>query len=143
MHYFSIEWLERVCSHLKSGGTPYHVARKKIPSKDGPVQGIKLELFIFDTFHLADPRKTALLQVARDQEFSPVKNAPGSATDSPETARSALMTLHRSWVEGAGGAVAGPEGEGGVEVSPLLSFKGEGLEQRCKGKSFAPNSHIE
>ena len=143
MHYFSIEWLERVCAHLKLGGTPYHVARKNIPSKDGPIQGIKLELFIFDTFHLTDPGKTALLQVEREGEFAPVKNAPGSATDSPDTARAALMALHRLWVEAAGGSVTGPEGEGGVEISPLVTYKGEGLEERCRGKSFAPNSHIE
>lgn len=55
-------------------------------------QGVKLELFIFDTFPLAD--STALLEVKREEEFAPVKNAPGSATDSPDTARAAIMALH-------------------------------------------------
>ena len=45
--------------------------------QDGPVKGIKLELFIFDTFPLARPGKVALLEVDRAAEFAPVKNAPG------------------------------------------------------------------
>lgn len=56
------------------------------------VQGIKLELFIFDTFPLAE--RVALLEVHRDEEFAPVKNAPGAESDSPDTARQAILKLH-------------------------------------------------
>lgn len=59
-------------------------------------QGIKLELFIFDTFPLAE--NVALLEVRRDEEFAPVKNAPGSAADSPDTARAAILALHQRQV---------------------------------------------
>ena len=45
--------------------------------QDGPVKGIKLELFIFDTFPLARLGRVALMEVDRAAEFSPVKNAPG------------------------------------------------------------------
>ena len=55
-------------------------------------QGIKLELFIFDTFPWA--QRPALLEVRRDEEFAPVKNAPGAAADSPDTARAAVLQLH-------------------------------------------------
>jgi len=55
------------------------------------VQGIKLEQFIFDTFTWAE--RPALLEVRREEEFAPVKNAPGSATDSPDTARLAVLQL--------------------------------------------------
>ena len=55
-------------------------------------QGIKLELFIFDTFPLA--KRVALLEVHRHEEFAPVKNAPGSTSDSPDTARQAILKLH-------------------------------------------------
>ena len=55
-------------------------------------QGVKLELFIFDTFPLA--KRVALLEVHRHEEFAPVKNAPGSASDSPDTARQAILKLH-------------------------------------------------
>ncbi|GAB4820374.1 hypothetical protein N2152v2_007420 [Parachlorella kessleri] len=130
LHYFKRSWLADVSDRLAAEGK-YHIAHKKIPSKDGPVQGIKLELFIFDTFPLA--ASTALLEVRREEEFAPVKNAPGSATDSPDTARAAIMALHKSWVEAAGGSVECPEG---VEVSPLVSYAGEGLEGLCSGKTF-------
>ncbi len=39
--------------------------------------------------------KPALLEVQRAEEFAPVKNAPGSASDSPDTARQAILTLHK------------------------------------------------
>jgi UDP-N-acetylglucosamine pyrophosphorylase len=55
-------------------------------------QGIKLELFIFDSFPLAE--RCALLEVRREDEFAPVKNAPGAAADSPDTARAATLALH-------------------------------------------------
>ncbi|GIL53347.1 hypothetical protein Vafri_8968 [Volvox africanus] len=199
MHYFSVNWLRNVATQLLAGGsTPYHVARKRIPSVIGPVSvgsagcrnsrrvyrspgqklrgvrerlghqrtqpqestptdqgsqrsgshgcgawrllnirrlqvpGIKLELFIFDTFPLAGD-KTALVQVDRREDFAPVKNAPGSAIDSPNTARSALLSLHAGWVRNAGAEVTCDEG---VEVSPLVSYAGEGLESIVLGKTY-------
>ena len=60
------------------------------------LQGVKLELFIFDTFPLA--QQVSLMEVLRDSEFAPVKNAPGSASDSPDTARQAILSLHQRWV---------------------------------------------
>lgn len=57
------------------------------------MQGLKLELFIFDTFPLA--QRVSLMEVAREAEFAPVKNAPGSAADSPDTARQAILSLHQ------------------------------------------------
>ena len=38
MHYFSHSFLERAADFLASGRGSYHVAKKSIPSKDGPVQ---------------------------------------------------------------------------------------------------------
>ena len=60
--------------------------------RGGRMQGIKLELFIFDSFPLAE--RVALLEVHRHEEFAPVKNAPGSKSDSPDTARQAMLKLH-------------------------------------------------
>jgi UDP-N-acetylglucosamine/UDP-N-acetylgalactosamine diphosphorylase len=58
------------------------------------LQGVKLELFIFDTFPLAS--STALFEVRREEEFAPVKNAPGQGLpDSPDTARDAILALHK------------------------------------------------
>lgn len=92
LHYFQRAWLEGVADRLAAEGR-YHIARKTIPTAAGPVAGVKLELFIFDTFPWA--QRTALLEVAREEEFAPVKNAPGAATDSPDTARTAILALHK------------------------------------------------
>lgn len=37
MHYFRRDWLAAVADQLVTTGR-YHIARKKIPSKEGPVQ---------------------------------------------------------------------------------------------------------
>ena len=129
LHYFERSWLESVSERLSQEGK-YHVAHKKIPSIDGTIPGIKLELFIFDSFPMAD--HTVLFEVRRDEEFAPVKNAPGTNTDSPDTAREAILHLHKRWVEDSGGEILG---DSGVEVSPLLSYAGEGLEW-VNGRSF-------
>ena len=127
LHYFETAWLKRVSKDLSAGGH-YHVAKKKIPSVGGAVDGVKLELFIFDTFSSA--ARWGLMEVNRSEEFSPVKNAPGTETDSPDTARDHVLRLHSSWVQAAGGSVESP-----VEISPLDSYAGEGLEF-CKGRTF-------
>ena len=37
MHYFTRDFLELAADHVRAQGV-YHMAKKKIPSKDGPVQ---------------------------------------------------------------------------------------------------------
>eukprot|EP01023_Acetabularia_acetabulum_P030399 TRINITY_DN2861_c1_g2_i1.p1 TRINITY_DN2861_c1_g2~~TRINITY_DN2861_c1_g2_i1.p1 ORF type:complete len:508 (-),score=87.02 TRINITY_DN2861_c1_g2_i1:310-1704(-) len=130
MHYFSVQWLQEVLQSLEEMGQ-YHVANKKISSKDGSVEGIKLEMFIFDTFPLA--QQVALFEVDRNEEFAPVKNAPGSDKDSPDTALRATLTLQKKWVENAGGKVTV---DPGAEISPLVSYAGEGLASICKDQLF-------
>lgn len=58
---------------------------------------MKLELFIFDTFPLA--KKVSLYEVAREEQFAPVKNATGD--DSPQSARCLLLALHKRYAEWA------------------------------------------
>ena len=124
-HYYTLDFLCKISSfeHLLE----YHVARKKIKnfkydgSIEDPVEpnGIKLELFIFDVFPFTT--NFSLLMVDRELEFSPLKNKTGN--DSPITSKRDILAKHKKMVENVGGKV-----EGEVEISPLVSYDGEGLE---------------
>ena len=107
---------------------PWHVARKKIRTideggRETECHGFKFEAFVFDALGFSTDCVT--LEVDRDLEFSPVKNAEGG--DSPATARRSLCALHAGWARSAGCDVA-PVGEDGVscvEVDPLLAETAE------------------
>lgn len=68
--------------------------------------------------------------------FACTQNAPGSSSDSPDTAREAVLAQGVKWVKAAGGSVQLPEGVAGIEVPPLMSYGGEGLEAHVKDKVF-------
>ncbi len=51
-------------------------------------------------------RKFAVLDVSRQDEFSPLKNAEGAPSDTPTTCRDALMSLHYRQLIGSGGVVS-------------------------------------
>lgn len=117
----------------------FHIARKKIAHvelesgeivKPAKPNGMKLELFVFDVF--PHTKRFAILEVARKEEFSPLKNAPGTGADDPDTSRRDLLLQHKRFLEAAGAKVReGVE----IEISPLVSYAGEGLES-VKGKTF-------
>ncbi|CAM9433878.1 unnamed protein product [Discosporangium mesarthrocarpum] len=148
-HYFSRAFLEDTV--LPKMGSMFHVAHKKIPAASGERgetvkpdsnNGIKLESFIFDVFPLSE--KMVLFEAVREDEFAPVKNAPGSATDSPDTARKMMSDQARRWAEAAGASLTGGDGgEEPCEVSPLVSYGGEGLNMRLGGKKLVLPFHIE
>jgi len=82
-HYVSVRFLSEVI--LPNLSSTYHIAKKKIPYMDvdtrhtvdpSSINGLKLEMFIFDVFPLAS--RWTVVEVAREDEFAPVKNAPGS-----------------------------------------------------------------
>jgi UDP-N-acetylglucosamine/UDP-N-acetylgalactosamine diphosphorylase len=138
-HFYTLDLLERVTDDVLI----FHVARKAIPyaGDDGKTikpakkdkNGIKLECFIFDAFCLS--KKMAVLEASREDEFSPVKNAPGDPTDSPDSAREMINQQSRKWAEAAGATI---NVDGLFEVSPLVSFKGEGLES-LSGQTITKN----
>lgn len=139
-HFYTVDFLSRV----KDSDLIFHVARKKIksPSADGqtavtPTEntGIKLECFIFDCFGLAN--NMAVLEGPRDEEFTPVKNAPGEKKDSPDSARLALTAQNIKWCEAAGIKVI--PGQGQLEISPWVTYRGEGLE---KVKAICPTINL-
>lgn len=132
-HYYSFRFLESIPKWAKD--LPHHVARKKIPYidlksgesvKPEKPNGIKLEQFVFDVFPMMDLSKFACLEVKREDEFSPLKNAKGTGEDDQDTSKKDIMDQGKRWVVAAG-AVAAGDPDGGVEVSPLISYGGEGL----------------
>lgn len=97
-HYLHVSFLEKVI--LPRLSDVYHIAKKKIPYYDSiegktiipsQINGVKLEMFIFDVFPLAT--RWLCMEVERGEEFAPVKNEPGNSADSPDTARELMSAL--------------------------------------------------
>lgn len=152
-HFFAVDFLSRVCSDEILKALPQHVAKKKIPHlADGRVvqptepNGIKLEKFVFDVFQFSN--SFLVWECRRDEEFSPLKNADGlGKKDTPTTAREAVFSLHRKFVERAGGKIVTTEPANGpaldsssvvCEISPLTSYAGEKLEHLVQGRFLEP-----
>jgi len=158
-HFFSIEFLNNV-AHNFEHDLKHHVALKKIPyidehgirQKPTKPNGIKLEKFVFDVFQYA--QNFVLWEVLREDEFSPLKNAIGADKDTPLTCKKDLMAMHHRWLVEAGGEFHHEPGspipfiqrcqENSdelptlCEISPLVSYNGEGLSYYVNGKQFEP-----
>lgn len=138
-HYYHIDFLQNQV--IPNMGNMFHIAYKKIETWDmvknetitpSNNNGIKLESFIFDVFPLST--SMAIYEVERRHEFAPVKNAPGSTSDSPDTARAMISSLSKEWLEAAGAIFTG-DADGIICISPLTSYGGEGLDV-YKGKDI-------
>ena len=150
-HYYSFRFLESIPDWAHR--LPHHVAKKKIPcvnlsSKEGTQikpekpNGVKLEQFVFDCFPFLPMDKFACMEVKREDEFSPLKNAKGTGEDDPDTSRKDILSQGARFVKEAGGTVISESEETGVEVSPLISYGGEGLEF-LKGREIKTPAVIE
>jgi UDP-N-acetylglucosamine/UDP-N-acetylgalactosamine diphosphorylase len=141
-HFYTTAFLDGIKEYEDE--LAYHIARKKIPHVDLQTgesvkpktpNGMKLEMFVFDVFPFTKTFK--VFEVPRAEEFSPLKNAPGTGSDDPQTSRRDLLAQHRRFLEAAGAKFKeGVE----VEISPLVSFGGEGLES-VKGKTFVRSGY--
>jgi len=137
MHLLSVDFVER----LNAGGfsLPYHRAPKKIPYLDAAgnrceptdKNGIKFETFVFDALNKA--RKSVTMEVRREEEFSPVKNATGD--DSPLKAKADMTALYLHWLEACGAKVE-QSGDGSfaghVEISPVTALDADDLAKHVK-----------
>ncbi|RHZ52097.1 hypothetical protein Glove_465g66 [Diversispora epigaea] len=144
-HFYTVDFLNRVESFESE--LEYHIARKKIKhidTKTGELitplkpNGMKLELFVFDVFPFTE--RMAVFEADRKEEFSPLKNAPGTGVDDPGTSKKDIINQHIRFVERAGGKVLPGENETSseilnFEISPLVTYFGEGLEG-LKGKTI-------
>jgi UDP-N-acetylglucosamine/UDP-N-acetylgalactosamine diphosphorylase len=131
IHVFSCTFLDRV-AHSETA-LPFHIAHKKVPYCDengthvAPERenAYKFERFIFDALPAA--QRSLVLETDRGREFNPVKNATGD--DSPDTAREALLRLHRGWLRAAGAIV---DDQTPVEVSPLFALDADELRAKIQ-----------
>lgn len=140
------------------------------PFKPSAVNGIKMEKFVFDVFQFAET--FVVWECVRQDEFEPLKNAEGASDFTPTHCRNALYALHQKFVLQAGGQLidsdgqilaqmpspAAPKEEPNnnnndddkgktlvvpCEISPLVTYAGEGLDALVSGKELpVPCSQI-
>ncbi len=130
IHMISVDFVEQVGGNAR---LPWHVAKKKIPFLNGSEivkpadnNGIKFETFVFDALPMT--KSSITMEVAREEEFAPVKNATG--VDSAESCRQLLSNRFAAWLETAGKTVA-KDADGNVkvmiEISPLVALDADEL----------------
>ena len=145
VHVFNTALLERCAWNTLS--LPFHYARKKVPFvevKSGEhtslgervipekENAIKFERFIFDL--LPSAKNAVVVEVDPPNHYAPLKNAPGSVTDSPETVKRDIAAMHTAWLRQAGAVV--PEGVP-IEISPLFADSPEGVADKIEpGQKF-------
>lgn len=142
-HFFSTEFLNKIGNKFEKN-LKLHVAKKKIPFIDNAGKrckpekpnGIKIEKFVFDVFEFAE--KFVVLAVERDDEFSPLKNAESVGKECATTARNDIYKYHKRLIEAAGGHLNGDI----CEISPLLSYDGEGLKEIVCGQTYTSPIHL-
>jgi len=132
MHLFSLDIIEKVASVQ----LPYHVSKKKEECVDDDGNKVmkdvkKYERFIFDALDYC--QNCIVVECEREEEFAPVKNASGTATDNPETARDLILSLHQKWAFDVACIL---EGQGQFEILPETSYSGEGLEDVIGGMTI-------
>ena len=117
MHTWSVGFLSRLAE--RGYRPPLHRSAKPLRAwLDGEVRAVdgwKHERFVFDL--VPEAERSIGMEVDRDAEFAPVKNAEGES--SPATAVELAHRQYVSWLREAGVEVElGPEER--IEVSPLL-----------------------
>ncbi len=136
IHIMDVPFAERMAH--RQDALPWHVAEKQyeIVSEEGekvetPPDGCrKFERFVFDALRFAE--ECAFVEVGREEEFAPVKNAEGK--DSPQTARERMQQVWLDWLEEAGADIQPPPDpeEPVVEISPLYAADLQQLKDRVE-----------
>ncbi len=125
---------------------PFHRADKKIatidaagkPVKPEKANGVKFEMFVFDALPFAD--NSIVIETARADDFSPVKNADG--VDSPQTARDDQLRQAARWLRSVGATVetdSNGRPKSGIEISPLFGYDTDSFIERWQGLTIKPS----
>ena len=129
IHLFDRDFVERLGSGSDSAATlPFHKASKKVPTVDAAgnaispdePNGVKFEMFVFDALPFA--KNPIIIEAAREDEFSAVKNAEG--VDSPQTCRDDQMRQFARWLIAADEALSVDDTglpAQPIEISPLIA----------------------
>ena len=143
IHVIDRDFIRRMAG--ESGGLPFHRADKKIatidaegrPVKPAKANGVKFELFVFDAIPSAE--NPVVIETARQDDFSPVKNAEG--VDSPATCRADQLRQFVRWLRAAGAQVTtDPSGlpDFSLEVSPLFGYDEDSFKESWSRLSQKP-----
>lgn len=89
--------------------------------------GYKFELFFHSFLPHVESGRLGVLQVDRETEFAPVKDKDGASAYTPRTAREQLLREATTWLKSVPKIKLGKYAENNVEVSFLLSYRGESL----------------
>jgi len=129
IHIIDREFARRLATGGDGVALPFHRADKKIPTVDAagkPVKpekanGVKFEMFVFDALPFAS--RSIVIETARADDFSPVKNAEG--LDSPKTSREDQLRQFARWLKAAGASIETDSSglpKATIEVSPLFGY---------------------
>jgi UDP-N-acetylglucosamine/UDP-N-acetylgalactosamine diphosphorylase len=124
---------------------PFHRADKKIATIDAAGRavkpekpnGVKFEMFVFDALPFA--RNSVVIETARADDFSPVKNAEG--VDSPKTSREDQLRQFARWLKAVGAKVEVDQTglpACALEVSPLFGYDAETFAERWNKLAAKP-----
>ncbi|MDF1740683.1 MAG: UDPGP type 1 family protein [Verrucomicrobiales bacterium] len=146
IHIFNRAFVQRLGSGKdKSAKLPFHLAHKKVPFLDlnGETQepsepnAYKFEMFVFDALPFA--ANPTIIETAREDDFSPVKNAEG--VDSAQTCRDDQLRQFARWAAAAGIDIETDETglpPFAFEVSPLFADSAERFVERWNGLAAKP-----
>lgn len=145
IHVLDREFVRRMAAGGEGVALPFHRADKKIPTIDAAgvavkpekPNGVKFEMFVFDALPFA--RNPVVIETARADDFSPVKNAEG--VDSPKTSREDQLRQYARWLR-ANGATVETDDTGlpkaNFEVSPLFGYDEDSFAEAWKKRSPSP-----
>ncbi len=127
IHALRVSFIDRLTAPGSDLKLIWHRAEKKVPFVDDQgntikpesPNAVKLEQFVFDAIPLA--QNAIVYTTAREEEFSPVKNAEGA--DSPQTCRRDQTRRYARWLSAAGLPVPTKDGEPDctLEISPMFA----------------------
>lgn len=125
VHAFGVEFLQRLADTRTQ--LPLHAALKKVDAIGGPQQAHKFERFVFDALPLAN--RVVCLEVPREEQFLPLKNADGPF--GPDGVRQSYQQYWKQALKLARPELAPPPA---IEVDPALCENARELAAAIEGR---------